>query len=117
MIDPAADLVLSEVHVGAAPSRALQCTTIFPARSQREGGAEPVIDDDGDVIVPRRRRQDEGADRGCASGTCKERAHLGAAHLEAGNAAYGIIIQHALATSLNDVGKQVNLLAAALVVQ
>lgn len=106
MIDPAADLVLSEVHVGAAPSYALQCTTIFPVRNQREGSAVPVIDEDGDVIVPRRHQQDEGADCGCASGSCGECAHLGA-----GNAAHGIIIEHALATSLNDVGKQVNLLA------
>ena len=107
MIDPAADLVLSEVHVGAAPSHALQCTTTFPIRSQREGSAQHVIDEDGDVIVPRRRKQDNGADCGCASDSCGECAHPAAGH-----APHGIIIQHALATSLNDVGKQVNLLAA-----
>lgn len=122
-IDADADLVLSDVHIGRAPSAAQRCTTVFrfqqgwigresssSGKKSRSGGggsngdalsqpamAKPVssalppaeVDKDGDVIVKRRRT----AAAAAASGSS--------------GAADGIVVHHAMATSLNEVGRQV----------
>jgi hypothetical protein len=135
--DPEVDLVLSDVHIGRAPSAAQRCTTVFcfrpgwaPVSSNGDGvarapcscasemggfgtcvvrdgkrtaadalasgaaGAE--LDEDGDVLVKRRRTA-----HGAAAGAADSRVD--------GAAADGFVIHHAMATSLHDVGKQVSL--------
>lgn len=128
-VDSDEDLILSEVHIGKAPSNAPSCTTHFSfscprsqisylnARSklcqdsrpssqllgQSESDYTPVsnclpLDAEGDVIVERR-RQPADSDSSCAScGHC-----------------HRIVIHHAMATSLQHVGKQVPMLDAILV--
>lgn len=128
--DPDTDLVLSDVHIGRAPSAAQRCTTVFrfrrawrdrtsgggggsvssgsspggangdghartqPARTEPASSAAAAaeVDADGDVIVMRRRIV----------------AAEGAVSIEsgAGGVADGIVARHAMATSLNEVGRQ-----------
>lgn len=153
-LDPASDLVLSEVHVGTAPSHATQCTTVFRARLQhtrcrhqqhahpsqrhpaRARTAALEVDDDGDVIVPRRQRVvpsgHEGLQRyrqcmaASAPGeTAAKEVTLGGSdgsdtctwdhgrrRCSCGGIAEpipDISICHSLATPLNDVGAQVRI--------
>ena len=140
--DPDTDLVLSDVHIGRAPSAAQRCTTVFRFRpgwapagcnggaggsspcecvdrvgggsqgscASKDGGAQPAlavplssaapaeVDEDGDVVVKRRRTMDGDA-VGVAEGGM------------GGGTADGIVMHHAMATSLHSVGKQVRLLA------
>ena len=147
-IDPAADLVLSDVHVGAAPPLVQRCTTVFrarrpppqhargaghsrdrtserspecstghspkhsPERGTERDAATPLLDKDGDVVVRRRQRTPSGgAAFGGDGGSSAIHVSNGLAAAE--TCARDIVIQHALATSLKDVGKQVQLLAVA----
>lgn len=147
------DLVLSDVHVGAAPSAAQLCTTLFRFRDaigrgscsgdtcdrssdgcsagHTDGGraasaqlgtyydadsrggptgtsaaaAEAAVpmqtDEDGDVIVKRRQT---GAD---VSDSNRRQPCTAGGSNSVVAAADGIVVHHAMATSLNDVGKQV----------
>ena len=140
--DPEMDLVLSDVHIGRAPSATQRCTTVFRFRpgwappgcdagggaslpgSSPDGvgsrshsgcysgdgaqlaaamppssGAVPAqLDEDGDVVVKRWRRS--------AGGVAAEAAEGGRGSGMTG----GIVMHHAMATSLHNVGKQVRLL-------
>ena len=136
--DPETDLVLSDVHIGRAPSATQRCTTVFcfrpgwappgcdaggsadlsgsgpdsvdshsscdsrdssqPAAVPHSGALPAQLDEDGDVVVKRRRRSADGAAAGAADGGA------------AGGTAGGIVMHHAMATSLHNVGKQVGML-------
>lgn len=138
--DPETDLVLSDVHIGRAPSATQQCITVFRFTSGwappgcdaggsadapgsgsggvdsysscgsrdspqpavavllSSGAAPAQLDEDGDVVVKRRRRSTEVDAAGAAEG------RLGS------GMAGGIVMHHAMATSLHNVGKQVSML-------
>lgn len=149
--DPDTDVVLSDVHIGAAPSTAQLCTTLFcftdgwrigrascsgntcnrgsngSSASRTSSGraasaqlanhddgdgrggptraavaAAPMqTDEDGDVIVKRRRT---GADARSSSSS-RQPCITGGSNSDDG-ASDGIVVHHAMATSLRDVGKQ-----------
>lgn len=122
--DPAAELVLSEIHIGKALSNASECTSTFTflipspqptlerpvkrtkprlvlhTQSKDSGRALP-LDADGDVIVKRRCSHQHDSD--VRENSCKPavRDNVWA------SVCHDIVIRHAMATTLEHVGQQV----------
>jgi hypothetical protein len=137
--DPEMDLVLSDVHIGRAPSATQRCTTVFRFRP---GWAPPGCDAEASANLSCSGPDRAGCHSSCYSRDSSQpaaavpRSGAAPAHLDedgdvvvkrrrrsadgattgaaeggpGGGMAGGIVMHHAMATSLHNVGKQVSML-------